>query len=207
MTAAQISSSIPPQDRPRRTKRDQIVRAAVKIFLENGYKATSMNRVADEAGVIKATIYSHFKDKEQLFAAIIEELTIKKAHVNFNQDLTHLSPEEFIEGMASIFAILMEDPEYHSLCRVMAGESERFPELAELYVKTVIMPGMDMAAHYFSNHPEIKAKDPQALAHIVAGSFVSLIFWQNVLGGKKLRVLEFARVKTTLKSLILAQLG
>jgi hypothetical protein len=61
-----------------RSKREQIVRAALKVFLEKGYAATSMNRVADEADVIKATIYSHFKDKEQLFVAIIEEATIAK---------------------------------------------------------------------------------------------------------------------------------
>lgn len=56
----------------RRSKRDQIVKAAVETFLENGYDGTSMNKVAEKAGVIKATIYSHFKDKEQLFTAIIE---------------------------------------------------------------------------------------------------------------------------------------
>jgi TetR/AcrR family transcriptional regulator of autoinduction and epiphytic fitness len=190
-----------------RSKREQIVRAAVKIFLENGYKATSMNRVADEAGVIKATIYSHFKDKEQLFAAIIEELTIKKTRLRYtDESILECSPEQFIERMGNMFKILMDDPEYHALCRVMAGESGRFPELAELYVKTVIMPGMDMASAYFTHHPELKIADPQALAHICAGSFVSLIFWQNVLGGKKLRTLEFERVKNTLKQLVVGHL-
>lgn len=210
MQSSQLNNSeqpISPEKQHPRSKREQIVRAAVKIFLENGYKATSMNRVADEAGVIKATIYSHFKDKEQLFAAIIEELTIKKANFNYSDPgVDALSPEEFIERMAGMFKILMDDPQYHALCRVMAGESERFPELAELYVKTVIMPGMDMCSQYFSKHPELNIDDPQALAHICAGSFFSLIFWQNVLGGKKLRVLEFERVKNSLKQLILGQL-
>ena len=61
------------------SKRDVIIQAAVKTFLENGYAATSMNQVAEEAGVIKATIYSHFADKKQLFKAVIEEVVLKKA--------------------------------------------------------------------------------------------------------------------------------
>ena len=187
-----------------RSKRDQIVAAAIKVFLENGYKATSMNRVADQAGVIKATIYSHFKDKEQLFIAIIEELTIKKIDLNYEdlEPLMVLSPEMFIEQVSNKFSVLMEDPEYLRLFRLMVGESERFPELASIYVKTVILRGMDLATTYFDRHPELNIADSAAMAHICAGSFVSLMTWQQILGGKKIRTLEVERVTKMLKTLI-----
>src|SRR5258706_7341146 len=60
-----------------RRKREQILGAAIELFLAEGYAATTMNRVATAAGVTKQTIYSHFNDKERLFAAIIERVTIK----------------------------------------------------------------------------------------------------------------------------------
>ena len=47
-------------------------------FLAHGYAATSMDRVASAAGVSKATIYSHFKDKADLFAAIMQQLAEHK---------------------------------------------------------------------------------------------------------------------------------
>jgi hypothetical protein len=84
----------------------------------------------------------------------------------------------------------------------MVGESERFPELASIYVKTVILRGMDLATAYFDRHPELNIADSAATAHICAGSFVSLMTWQQVLGGKKIRTLEVERVTKMLKALI-----
>jgi AcrR family transcriptional regulator len=191
----------------RRSKRDQIVKAAVETFLENGYDGTSMNKVAEKAGVIKATIYSHFKDKEQLFTAIIEELTINKVSIDFSnpEAMLSLAPEEFMDVITAKFCVLMADAEYHSLFRVLVGESERFPELAQIYVRTVILRGMGLASKYLSQQKELEIKDPEAMAHIIAGSFISLMVWQQVLGGKKLKELEVNRVKEMLKQLLMSQ--
>lgn len=188
-----------------KSKREQIVRAAVRVFLENGYAGTSMNRVAEEAGVIKATIYSHFADKEALFTGIVEEMVLKKTNMNFQvtDELLALAPEDFLDMMFAKFAILFEDKQYPAFFRVLVGESERFPELADIYVKTVILRGMEMATRYFDNHPELGLSDSAATAHIVAGSCISLLVWQRVLGGEHLRKLEFARVAGALKLLII----
>ena len=43
-------------------------------FLARGYAAASMDRVASIAGVSKATVYSHFGDKEGLFKALVESM-------------------------------------------------------------------------------------------------------------------------------------
>jgi len=187
-----------------RSKREQIVRAALTVFLENGYASTSMNRVAEEAGVIKATIYSHFKDKEQLFVAIIEEATIGKLTFDMSDRdrIGALSPEEFMDELSDKFHTLELDDEYHRFLRVVIGESERFPELAHMYVRTVILRGIDCASRYFQHHPELGLEDPQAAAHIIAGSFVSLVVWQKILGGSGITPLPIARVKNMLKTLI-----
>ena len=103
-----------------RSKKEQIVQAAIKVFLENGYAGTSMNRVAAEADVIKATIYSHFKDKEELFAAIIEEVTFKRMEADtpeFEQHLQSLPPDEFVNLLTQKFKILSQSEEYRALLR------------------------------------------------------------------------------------------
>jgi AcrR family transcriptional regulator len=53
-------------------KAEQILQGAMQEFLQHGYTATSMARIAATAGVSKETLYSYFESKEKLFAAIVE---------------------------------------------------------------------------------------------------------------------------------------
>src|SRR4051794_31482389 len=53
-------------------KARQIHEAAARLFLEHGYGATSMDAVAREAGVSKATLYAHYSSKAQLLGEMIE---------------------------------------------------------------------------------------------------------------------------------------
>ena len=52
-------------------KRLAILDAAGRLFLERGFNDTSMDAIAEAAPVSKPTLYSHFKDKGDLFAAVI----------------------------------------------------------------------------------------------------------------------------------------
>lgn len=193
-----------------RSKREQIVQAAIKVFLENGYAGTSMNRVAAEADVIKATIYSHFKDKEELFAAIIEEVTFKRIAADtaeFEKHVLSLEPQEFVQFLTQKFKVLSGSKEYRALLRVVIGESERFPELANLYVKTVILKGMELSSGYFAKQTELKLNNPLATAHVCVGSFVSWMIWQEILGGKNVKPLEFDDVVTAVQELVNAKIA
>ena len=49
----------------------QIEDAAIELFLENGYHATSMRQIAEHAGLALGGIYNHFKSKEEIFEGII----------------------------------------------------------------------------------------------------------------------------------------
>ena len=52
--------------------RTAILNAAERLFVEKGYHAISMREIADAVGMTKAALYYHFRDKEQLFMAILE---------------------------------------------------------------------------------------------------------------------------------------
>nr|WP_296770854.1 TetR/AcrR family transcriptional regulator [Rhodococcus sp. (in: high G+C Gram-positive bacteria)] len=52
-------------------KRDEIVAAARRLFVDGGYDATSMNRLATEAGVAANTIYWYFRDKDDVLIAVL----------------------------------------------------------------------------------------------------------------------------------------
>lgn len=55
--------------------RRRVLDAANALFVEHGFKAVSMQQIANVAQINKATLYHHFRSKEDLFAAVVIEAT------------------------------------------------------------------------------------------------------------------------------------
>lgn len=64
-----VNSSV--TSRAKGSKRDQLVRTAVRLFSEHGYHATGIDRIAGEAGISKRTLYHHFRTKDELILAAL----------------------------------------------------------------------------------------------------------------------------------------
>lgn len=58
-------------------KRAAILGAAERLFIDTGYRSTSMDTIAREAEVSKRTVYDHFGDKESVFAAVAAQVTVQ----------------------------------------------------------------------------------------------------------------------------------
>ena len=59
---------------PAPARREQILDVAVEVFARNGFHSTSMNDVADAAGVTKPVLYQHFDSKQDLYMALLDEV-------------------------------------------------------------------------------------------------------------------------------------
>lgn len=184
-------------------KQVAILDGAVRVFLRSGYGGTSMDRVAAEAGVSKQTIYSHFQDKDGLFTAMMEHMTIRRFDGLF--DAAHLpgEPADLMRQFAATFLHKLVDRDYIALLRLMIAESERFPELAKLYGRTVIQQGRTLVSTYFRAHPELGFADPEAIAHIFVGSMVSYVIAQEIFYGNELMPLSRDRLIDSLLALLL----
>jgi AcrR family transcriptional regulator len=53
-------------------RRPQVLDAALELFLKRGYEGTSMQAVADQAGVTKPVVYACYSSKDALFRALLE---------------------------------------------------------------------------------------------------------------------------------------
>lgn len=62
------------RDQIRNDKRDDIVRVATRLFLEGGYEATSIQRIAAEVDVAPNTLYWYFEDKDALLLGVLDSL-------------------------------------------------------------------------------------------------------------------------------------
>ncbi len=59
---------------PAPARREQILDVAVQVFARNGFHGTSMNDVAEAAGVTKPVLYQHFDSKQELYLALLAEV-------------------------------------------------------------------------------------------------------------------------------------
>lgn len=185
-------------------KQEQILQGAMRVFLKDGYAGTSMDRVSGEAGVSKQTIYSHFEDKEGLFKALIERVTIANFSSIFCAKELHGEPAILLREVAETYLMkVSENPDYLALFRVIITESQRFPELAKLYTQTVIQRGRYLLSQYFQLHPELEITDPEATAQIFFGSLVGYMMVQEILYGKETMPLSPERILDSLMNLIL----
>lgn len=70
-------------------KAGQIAKVALRHFTERGYEGTSLSDIGAEVGIKKQSIYSHFKSKDELFVAVMNEVIeseTKFMHGFFSQD-------------------------------------------------------------------------------------------------------------------------
>jgi AcrR family transcriptional regulator len=104
-------------------RRPEVLDAALKLFLKSGYDGTSMQAVADEAGVTKPVVYACFDSKDQLFRALLareEERIVGEIQGAFaNADLS--DPETtLVEGFTGFLRAVGESPEVYRL--IFLGE-------------------------------------------------------------------------------------
>jgi AefR-like transcriptional repressor, C-terminal domain len=108
-----------------------------------------------------------------------------------------------LRRLAIAYLKKMGDEEYLALLRVVIGESVKFPELTQLYTRTVIQRGHGLICNYFKAHPELKLSDPEATARICMGSLVSFVVTQQILYGSQIMPFEQERLIDELVGMVL----
>lgn len=111
---------------------DHILSIANAFFLTQGYGATSIEAIAQAAGISKRTFYHRFKDKEALFAAVVHQLVSRLRPPQDGQLFVGKSREDILQGLARVILQAALRPEALALHRIMVGEAIRFPELAKV---------------------------------------------------------------------------
>jgi len=160
--------------RPRRAGRlaskGAIREAAAALFLEKGYQGTSMDDVAAAAQISKQTIYTHFANKEELFADLVlgnaervEEFVGMMAEiVTGSADL-----EQGLRLLARRYIRLVARPEVLRLRRLVLGEVGRFPDLARTYYDRVpgrVLAGLTSLFSALAEQERLRLDDPALAA-------------------------------------------
>mgnify|MGYP000978915027 FL=1 len=114
-------------------KFDQVLDGAHKIFMRDGFERASVDDIAREAGVSKATIYAYFPDKQLLFLEVARRECHRQAE----------AAEALVEGDIPVHVALTIAAEHivafqlsdfgQRMFRIVVGEGERFPGLGRQF--------------------------------------------------------------------------
>lgn len=162
----------PPSKREARKqdRRQAILDAARASFLERGYDGTSMSGLLATLGGSKATLWSYFRSKEELFAAVLDEATA--AHRG--SLLQCIEPDgDLLEGLSQFCRRLLDklsSPDALALWRLVAAESGRNPEVGRIFYERAPKRIEEALTAFIDRHMELgelRRDDPLRAARVV----------------------------------------
>lgn len=176
------SKKITPEER-----RTAILDIAREAFLEEGYSATSMSRIAALVGGSKATLYSYFPSKKDLFVAVTDRETNQLFDSIFNMKLSAGEPRgAFIDLVRRCVAGLLSDTIIKGY-RLIIAEAGRFPEISKASYELAVRRGLERMALYFGQamlDGTLRPCDPLQAAEtfldLTAGSLHTQRLWNAV---------------------------
>jgi AcrR family transcriptional regulator len=164
-----------PQARCDEETRAVIFDAARHEFSASGYAATSMESVARRAGISTKTLYRLIPNKAALFEAMITDRIDQFASVVRLRACDGRDIETALREALIVCGELILDNEVISLQRMILGDSEKFPEIAEtFYHKAIRRTELTLAAWLQAQHERglIKIDDPETAAGMLLGMLV-----------------------------------
>lgn len=160
--ASPAKPSASKRERNKASNRTAILRAARSVFAEMGYGAASVRDIIRRTELAAGTFYNYFRDKDQIFRAVVEELAgeLRQRHAAGRRQTT--TAHDFVEAtFRDYFTFIAGDPELTALARRSTGAVRTLldqPEIAPLFqdllsdVQAAIARGTlpPMDAHYFA---------------------------------------------------------
>lgn len=130
-------------------RRTTILDIAREAFLAEGYSGTSMSRIAALVGGSKATLYSYFPSKKDLFVAVMDRETNHLFDQIFNVKLSFGEPRSaFHDLVQRCVSALLSDVIIKGY-RLITAEAGRFPEISKAVYELAVRRGLERMALYF----------------------------------------------------------
>ena len=121
---------------------EELVAAALEVFVERGYAGTKLADVARRAGVTKGTIYLYFENKEALFKAVVRQTIVPV--IAQGEALARSftgSARDLLEQLVREYWRLVGETALAGIPKLMMAEAATFPELTRFYYDEVVARG------------------------------------------------------------------
>lgn len=165
------------------TRRQEIYTAATRLFAEKGYRGTSMQDIADEVGLLKGSLYHHFRSKDELLHDILMRLLAKGVSELEEINALSCSPSQQVRlAVRSIVLNFLNQPEParifgHGMRSVVEASFRDVREKARVYrelVGAIIQRGVKAG--------EFRPVDVKRCTLALLGMSGSVHFWYRADG-------------------------
>ena len=180
-----LNSTQSQKARTSEARRDAFVSAARDAFFSNGYGGTSMSSIAAKVGGSKTTLWTYFPSKEDLFAAVVDDLVGRYGRA---LDVPLDPGADIAESLRTMGRALLET--LHSqpiidLHRLTIGEAGRFPELARLFYERAPARGKTRLRQFIADamgRGKLRQGDPIDASRLFVGMLQVGSVQQHLLG-------------------------
>ena len=126
--------------------KQEILEKALDLFSVQGYEATSVSQIADAVGIRKASLYSHFKSKQEILDALIQ-VTMEQYNEHsifaradwtdpeFTNDKLDITPDDVLKIILGHVGYILHDPKISKSRKMLTVEQFRNSELKTLQTK------------------------------------------------------------------------
>lgn len=165
---------------------EEIIAAALDLFVERGYASTRLDDVATRAGVSKGTLYLYYESKEELFKAVVRE-NISGRFRELHQEFLHFDGccADMVRTGLQLWWERVGATQASGISKLIMSEARNFPELADFCQQEVIQPCHDLICWILQRgiaRGEFRPVDVQYAATNTIGAMVFLMMMKHSLG-------------------------
>ena len=118
---------------------DEVLDAALALFIEKGFAATRVEDIATRAGLSKGAVYLYFPSKEAILEGLVKRAVVPIADTALGVLETYAGdPRLVISSVLKMVAGRLSDPRMVAIPRLLIREMIHFPEFAQMYRREVL---------------------------------------------------------------------
>lgn len=172
--------------RRKEARPQELLDAALALFVEKGFAATRSEEVARRAGVSKGTLYLYYPSKEELFKAVVRQNLTPIIAVG--SDLLKAfegSTPELLSRLMDTWWERVGSTQASGIFKLVLAEACNFPELTRFYVDEVVLPSRALLAGAIERgirRGEFRAMNIEEVVHALIAPVQYLILHQHSIG-------------------------
>jgi AcrR family transcriptional regulator len=182
-----VKPAISPRERRRQRRVAEILEAGFEEFAQCGYAATRLEDVGERVSLTKGAIYLYFKDKEELFKAVVRSVIEPALQqvLKVAQRFEGPSEELLRLFLTTFYREIARDRTRSRLLRILVAEGPNFPELTEFYYSEVLQHGIGSLKAAITRgvrRGEFRASLAIDYPQVVVGPAIAAVIWTLLFG-------------------------
>lgn len=183
---APLATKAPRWERRKDARPQELLAAALDLFVERGFAATRLEDVARRAGVSKGTLYLYYANKEELFKAVVRDNIVTA--IGDAEEIVATYEGSSTDLLRAILFGWWErvgGTKASGIVKLVMAEANNFPDLAAFYREEVILRGTRVLSSVLERGvaaKEFRPLDIETSTQVLIAPMLMLTLWKHSCG-------------------------